>query len=270
MPAADPARRAVVTGLGAVMPIGNDFETYWSNLRNAVTGHAPDPVVRPDRVRGADRRRGARLRPERGDGRQDGPPHEPVHPPGDGRGQGGRRGVGHRLRGDDAGAARSRRRGREHGRRRDRGDHQRDARPRPEGPPLRVAVRDPGAVGLDGGLHAVDGLPPDGSGDDAGRRVRDVGHRVPRRAAADRHRRVRRRAGRRIRGAGVVDGRGGAREHGRPVEAERLARDRVAAVRRDPRRLRARRGSRRRGRRVRGARARPRRHADRARSSAAR
>ena len=38
MPAADPARRAVVTGLGAVMPIGNDFETYWSDLRNAVTG----------------------------------------------------------------------------------------------------------------------------------------------------------------------------------------------------------------------------------------
>jgi 3-oxoacyl-[acyl-carrier-protein] synthase II len=27
-----------VTGLGAVMPIGNDFETYWSNLRNGVTG----------------------------------------------------------------------------------------------------------------------------------------------------------------------------------------------------------------------------------------
>ena len=38
VPSADPARRAVVTGLGAVMPIGNDFETYWSNLRNAVTG----------------------------------------------------------------------------------------------------------------------------------------------------------------------------------------------------------------------------------------
>ena len=38
MPSADPARRAVVTGLGAVMPIGNDFETYWANLRNAVTG----------------------------------------------------------------------------------------------------------------------------------------------------------------------------------------------------------------------------------------
>ncbi len=34
----DPARRAVVTGLGAVMPIGNDFATYWSNLVAGVTG----------------------------------------------------------------------------------------------------------------------------------------------------------------------------------------------------------------------------------------
>ena len=38
MPSADLARRAVVTGLGAVMPIGNDFETYWANLQNGVTG----------------------------------------------------------------------------------------------------------------------------------------------------------------------------------------------------------------------------------------
>lgn len=37
-PEKDPARRAVVTGLGAVMPIGNDFETYWSNLVAGVTG----------------------------------------------------------------------------------------------------------------------------------------------------------------------------------------------------------------------------------------
>lgn len=34
----DPARRAVVTGLGAIMPIGNDFPTYWSNLTAGVTG----------------------------------------------------------------------------------------------------------------------------------------------------------------------------------------------------------------------------------------
>jgi 3-oxoacyl-[acyl-carrier-protein] synthase II len=37
-PSSDPARRAVVTGLGAIMPIGNDFETYWRNLRDGVTG----------------------------------------------------------------------------------------------------------------------------------------------------------------------------------------------------------------------------------------
>ncbi|MFM2106847.1 MAG: hypothetical protein RL338_1879 [Chloroflexota bacterium] len=41
MPELDPARRAVVTGLGAVMPIGNDFETYWRNLRAGVTGTRP-------------------------------------------------------------------------------------------------------------------------------------------------------------------------------------------------------------------------------------
>jgi 3-oxoacyl-[acyl-carrier-protein] synthase II len=38
VPERDPARRAVVTGLGAVMPIGNDFPTYWSNLVAGVTG----------------------------------------------------------------------------------------------------------------------------------------------------------------------------------------------------------------------------------------
>ena len=39
-PSQDPARRAVVTGLGAVMPNGNDFETYWRNLRAGVSGVA--------------------------------------------------------------------------------------------------------------------------------------------------------------------------------------------------------------------------------------
>jgi 3-oxoacyl-[acyl-carrier-protein] synthase II len=38
LPEQDPARRAVVTGLGAIMPIGNDFPTYWSNLQAGVTG----------------------------------------------------------------------------------------------------------------------------------------------------------------------------------------------------------------------------------------
>jgi 3-oxoacyl-[acyl-carrier-protein] synthase II len=38
VPEPDPARRAVVTGMGAVMPIGHDFETYWHNLVAGVSG----------------------------------------------------------------------------------------------------------------------------------------------------------------------------------------------------------------------------------------
>ena len=38
LPERDPARRAVVTGLGAIMPIGNDFPTYWANLQAGVSG----------------------------------------------------------------------------------------------------------------------------------------------------------------------------------------------------------------------------------------
>jgi len=41
MPNTDPARRAVVTGWGAVTPIGNDAETYWSNLLAGVPGGGP-------------------------------------------------------------------------------------------------------------------------------------------------------------------------------------------------------------------------------------
>ncbi len=41
MPSPDPARRAVVTGLGAVTPIGNDAATYWRNLLAGVSGAGP-------------------------------------------------------------------------------------------------------------------------------------------------------------------------------------------------------------------------------------
>ncbi len=36
----DPARQAVVTGLGAITPIGNDAETFWKNLVAGVSGVA--------------------------------------------------------------------------------------------------------------------------------------------------------------------------------------------------------------------------------------
>ncbi len=48
MPSQDPARRAVVTGMGAITPIGNDVETFWTNLLAGVSGGGPitsfDPV----------------------------------------------------------------------------------------------------------------------------------------------------------------------------------------------------------------------------------
>ena len=40
-PPRDPARRAVVTGMGAITPIGNDVATYWSNLVGGVSGVGP-------------------------------------------------------------------------------------------------------------------------------------------------------------------------------------------------------------------------------------
>jgi len=41
MPSADLSRRAVVTGMGAVTPIGNDLDTYWTNLLAGVPGGGP-------------------------------------------------------------------------------------------------------------------------------------------------------------------------------------------------------------------------------------
>ena len=109
VPERDPARRAVITGLGAIMPIGNDFPTYWSNLVAGVTGTR---LIQSFDASAFEVRIAAEVLgfdPTIGDGPQDGPPDEPVHPPRDGRRQGGRPRFGHRLRGDDAGAARPRR-----------------------------------------------------------------------------------------------------------------------------------------------------------------
>ena len=41
MPSQDLSRRAVVTGIGAVTPIGNDHPTYWRNLVAGVSGAGP-------------------------------------------------------------------------------------------------------------------------------------------------------------------------------------------------------------------------------------
>jgi 3-oxoacyl-[acyl-carrier-protein] synthase II len=36
----DDRRRAVVTGMGAITPIGNDVATFWGNLTGGVSGVA--------------------------------------------------------------------------------------------------------------------------------------------------------------------------------------------------------------------------------------
>ena len=119
--------------------------------------------------------------------RQDGPPDEPLHPPRDGRRQGG----GRATSGIDFAAM---------------DQEQRDrvgvvvntggggieqiidgtARPRHEGPALRVSpFAIPALSGSMARLPAVDGVRPDRPGHHPGRGLRDVGHRVPGRAAAD-------------------------------------------------------------------------------------
>ena len=225
---------------------------------------ADDPELRRVRPRGPHRGRGPRVRPERCmDAKMARRMSRFIHfAMAAGKEAVAR--LGHRLRGDEPGAARPRRRRRQHRRRRDRADHRRHARPRQQGPALRVARSRCRPCRARWAPHAVDGVRPDRSGHDPGRRLRDVGHRLPRRAPPHPDRRVRRRPGRRLRGA--RSGRWAWRRSAnmaRPVEAQRLARDGLAAVRRDPRRVRPRRGRRRRRRRVAGARPRARRDADR-------
>ena len=41
MPHTDPARRAVITGVGAVTPIGNDHPTFWANAKAGKSGGGP-------------------------------------------------------------------------------------------------------------------------------------------------------------------------------------------------------------------------------------
>ena len=203
-----PSRRAVVTGLGAVMPIGNDFPTYWSNLVAGVTGTRRISASTRRRSRSGSRPRSSTSTRRRSmDAKMARRMSRFIHLA-MARRQGGRRATrASTSRRWTQDAARPGRRRRQHGRRRDRGR----SSTAPTSTTRRarassVAVRDAGAVGLDGRLHAVDGVRPDRPGHDPGRRVRDVGHRVPRRAAADPRRRVRRRPGRRLRGADLPMG----------------------------------------------------------------
>ena len=61
----DFSRRVAVTGLGIISPIGQDVDTVWNNLVDGRTGLQRDHALGSHALRGADRRRGQRLRPGR-------------------------------------------------------------------------------------------------------------------------------------------------------------------------------------------------------------
>ena len=256
MPSPEFSRRAVVTGLGAVTPIGNDHPTFWRNLVAGVSGAGPITSLRRERVRRAHRGRGQGLRPDDRHGPQDGAPDEPLHPPRHGRRQGGRRATpgstsatgapsdatASRSRSTPAAAAWSRS----------------STAPRCSSTRARIRSARSPIPALSGSMAACQlsmEYGADRAGHHPGRRVRELGHRLPRRLADDPARRGRRGPRGRLGGAAAADGLRGARQHGRAVEAQRRPDARLAAVRPRPRRLPVRRGRGGRGHRVRRARA---------------
>ena len=230
-PRSDPSRRAVVTGLGAVTPIGNDHPTFWRNLVAGVSGGGPitsfdasgfdvriaaevkdfDPTVAMDRKMA--RRMSRFIHLGMAAGKEAVPTRASTSPTGAPSSA-----TGWRWPSTPAAAAWSR---------------SSTARTTltTKGPALRQPVRHPGAVGLDGGLPAVHGVRPHGPGHHPGRGLRQLGHLLPRRAAHDPARRGGRRPRRRLGGAAAADGLRGARQHGRAVQAQRRPGARLAAVR---------------------------------------
>ncbi len=49
-------KRVVVTGLGALTPIGNNIEEYWEGLKNGKSGSAPVTYYNTETYKGDDRR----------------------------------------------------------------------------------------------------------------------------------------------------------------------------------------------------------------------
>ena len=213
MPERDPARRAVVTGLGAVMPIGNDFPTYWASLQAGLSGtrrissfdasgqevQIAAEVLDFDPSKHMDAKMARRMSRfihfAMASGKEavadSGIDFKAMSPD-----QRDRVGVVVNTGGGGIEQIID-------------GTHVHDQKgPRP--------------VGLDGRRDAVDGVGPDRAGDDPGRRVRNLGHRLPRRASARARWRVRRRPHRWVGSARLADGRGGTRQHDRALEAERF------------------------------------------------
>ena len=71
-------KRVVITGMGAVTPLGNDAETFWKNLTAGECGAGADHALRPDRVRRSLRLRAEGLRPDEVDRAPQGAADRPL------------------------------------------------------------------------------------------------------------------------------------------------------------------------------------------------
>ena len=95
------ARRVVVTGIGAVTPLGNDAETYWKNLTAGKSGAGPIAQFDASEFAGALRLRAQGLRADGVDRAAQGAAHGPVRADDHRRRADGRGGLGHRDRARD-------------------------------------------------------------------------------------------------------------------------------------------------------------------------
>ena len=85
-------RRVVITGLGVLTPLGNDVETFWSNLKNGVSGIHTIDAFDTSGVRLQNRWASPRFRSEailqKSEGR---PPHRSIFAACNGSGKNGTR-----------------------------------------------------------------------------------------------------------------------------------------------------------------------------------
>ena len=79
-PMRDGERRVVVTGMGALTPIGNDVPAFWDALVNGRSGITPHHPLRPGERRRQGGGRGEGLRRRCGHAEEGGPTQRPLRP----------------------------------------------------------------------------------------------------------------------------------------------------------------------------------------------
>ena len=233
--------RVVVTGLGAVTPLGNSVPEYWRAICEGRSGVGPITRFDPKRLDVTDRRRGQGLRSAEGDREEGAQEARPLHPVRDRRGSGGGRGRQDRLLPGGSDACRSSRRLRD----RRHPVHPRVAQGAPrEGAEPDLPVLRPVADRQHGVRAALHPVQAEGAELLRGDRLRDGQPRDRRRVPDHPAGRRRPDGGRRLGGDHRRAAHRRVRADEGAVHPERRAGAGLAALRRRSRRIRARRGGR--------------------------